>query len=137
MGDSNFNDRGDLKAVSGSLPHPPARDDYATARLTAWFNIGAGILLLGPLVVFGPQLTDDRIAILMLSGMACYGVLLTASGILIMRTRCWLCSVVLAAITAALPPMGTIIGGYTLYVLCSKNVRLIYEEKTRRARDRV
>lgn len=82
-------------------------------------NVAVGVLFT-PVFFLGFEFRSDRTALIMICAWGVYGLLLCISGICIMMSRCWLFSVVI--------PMGTTIGGYTLYVICNSKGRGLYAE---------
>jgi hypothetical protein len=115
--------RNELSYAPESVPTSDAR---ATARMVGGVTIAVGVLTLLCGVAFCMAPANNITGWIMALAVVVYGLLLCISGICIWRGRCWFFSVVISALMTPALPVGTIIGGYTLYVICSRDGGLLY-----------
>jgi len=115
--------RNELSYAPESVPTSDAR---ATARMVGGVNIAVGVLTVMCGLEFCALPANNLTGWIMACATLVYGISLCISGICIVRARCWHLSVVTSAMMTLVLPVGTIIGGYTLYVICSRDGGLLY-----------
>jgi hypothetical protein len=107
-------------------PEPPTRSPDAIASLrtlAAWHYVVGGASLLSAIPLRFAVRDSPLPQLFMLT----CGVPLLTSAICMSSRRAWLISVIIASCMLCAIPMGTIMGGYTLYILSDHPVRALYQ----------
>jgi hypothetical protein len=105
---------------------PPSQDDLGMLRmLSVCYMIGGGLLFISGLGITLSSL-PDRILTLIGAAILVISSSLFISGLGIFRRRLRVFSLVVAAVALLVFPLGTALGGLTLYVLLKPGVQQIY-----------
>jgi len=110
--------------------HPKvSADDRLTAKLVGKINLVFGAMMFITFLVVDLVVGVRQRSEVVFALPALWGALMFLSGIAILRQRFWFFSLLVAGFTLIGFPVGTTLGGYTIYVLCWPGVRQLYTEK--------
>ena len=124
-----------MNLLSYFRPKLVSEDDHGTLQILSWLHIGCGVLgflgscLMLPMSVFDPEFKLEPGIRWMFLASALYFLSLFFSGLFIRARHFRQFSLIVAGITSLGFPMGTILGGYTLYILCSQIGQRVYRDK--------